>query len=99
MGTRVSPGADRRERGARGVARRLRRGVMVAAALMGAAVLPALAQSLEERLPACFACHGENGRSENPEVPSLGGQPEYYLTIQLYMFREKLRQVEIMNDV
>src|SRR5262245_61373534 len=98
-GPRVSPGADRRGSGLRGRARHLRSGVVVAAALISAAVLPASAQSLEERLPACFACHGENGRSETSEVPSLGGQPEYYLTIQLYMFREKLRVVEIMNDV
>jgi len=73
---------------------------MAAALVCAAAVLSgASAQPLEERLPACFACHGENGRSETSEVPSLGGQPEYYLTIQLYMFREKLRVVEIMNDV
>jgi cytochrome c553 len=63
------------------------------------AVLPASAQSVEERLPVCLACHGEKGQSETPEVPSLGGMPEFYLTIQLYMFREKLRAVEIMNEV
>jgi len=73
--------------------------MIVAAALIAAAVLPASAQSLEERLPACLACHGEKGQSETPEVPSLGGMPEFYLIIQLYMFREKLRAVEIMNDV
>jgi cytochrome c553 len=75
------------------------RGMIVAATLMCLAALPASAQSLDERLPACLACHGENGQSENPEVPSLGAQPEFYLTIQLYMFREKLRAVEIMNDM
>jgi cytochrome c553 len=103
MEARVSPGADRRGRGERGAARYVRCGVIAAlfsaAAAFVCAALPVSAQSLEERLPACFACHGENGRSENPEVPSLGGQPEFYLTIQLYMFREKLRHVEIMNDV
>src|SRR5262249_38768944 len=99
MGARVSRVADRRGRG--DAAQHLRCGVIMAAALVcAAAVLSgASAQPLEERLPACFACHGENGRSETSEVPSLGGQPEYYLTIQLYMFREKLRVVEIMNDV
>jgi cytochrome c553 len=75
------------------------RGLVVAATLLGFTTLPGLAQSLEERLPACLACHGEKGQSETPEVPSLGGQPEFYLTIQLYMFREKLRVIEIMNDV
>jgi len=73
--------------------------MIVAAALVAAAVLPASAQSVEERLPVCLACHGETGQSETPEVPSIGGMPEFYLTIQLYMFREKLRAIEIMNEV
>jgi cytochrome c553 len=30
-------------------------------------------------------------------VPSLGGQPAFYLSIQLYMFREKMRLMEPMN--
>src|SRR5215469_16198931 len=75
------------------------RGIVVAAAVLCSTALPARTQSLEERLPACIACHGENGKSETPEVPSLGAEPEFYLTIQLYMFRGKLRVVEIMNDV
>jgi len=75
------------------------RGMIVAAAFLCSTALPASAQSLDERLPACLACHGENGRSETLDVPSLGAQPEFYVTIQLYMFREKLRSVEIMNDV
>jgi len=32
------------------------------------------------------------------EVLSLGGQPEYYVTIQLVMFRDKPRVVDIMNQ-
>jgi cytochrome c553 len=75
------------------------RDFIVAAALLGVTALPLSAQTLEERLPTCLACHGESGRSETPEVPSIGGQPEYYLTIQLFMFREKLRAVEIMNEM
>jgi cytochrome c553 len=52
---------------------------------------------VDERLAACLACHGENGQSQTPEVPSLGGQPAFYLSIQLYMFREKMRVLEPMN--
>jgi cytochrome c553 len=62
-------------------------------------LLPAHAQSLQERQAVCLACHGENGQSQTPEVPSLGAQPEYYITIQLVMFREKLRVVDVMNQV
>jgi cytochrome c553 len=56
------------------------------------------AQSLEDRLPACWRCHGENGRSERVDVPSLGGQPVLYTLIQLVMFRDKLRVTEPMNE-
>jgi len=45
----------------------------------------------------CVACHGE-GRSENPEVPSLGAQPADYALIQLYLFREGQRKVAAMNE-
>jgi cytochrome c553 len=71
--------------------------------------LPVTAASLEEgpdgpaptqsrqRLAPCLACHGEKGQSEQPEVPSLGAQPAFYVMVQLYMFRERLRTVEVRN--
>jgi cytochrome c553 len=74
------------------------RALILAVMLAGLGAPAASAQSMEERLPVCLACHGEHGRSETAEVPSLGGQPEFYLIIQLYMFREKLRVVDIMNE-
>lgn len=46
----------------------------------------------------CLACHGERGQSAIAEVPSLGAQTAPYLLIQLYLFREKLRRHEIMNE-
>jgi cytochrome c553 len=57
------------------------------------------AASVEERLAACLACHGQNGQSQTPEVPSLGAQPAFYLSIQLYMFRERMRVFEPMNGM
>src|SRR5262245_58041175 len=60
---------------------------------------PIAAATLEERLASCLACHGEQGQSAIPEVPSLGAQPAFYVTIQLYMFRERMRVVEPMNEV
>ena len=45
----------------------------------------------------CLACHGAAGASVVPETPSLGGQPEFYLTVQMLMFRDKLRVSEPMN--
>jgi cytochrome c553 len=71
---------------------------LIASLVCGVAV-PALAASLSETLPTCLACHGENGRSETPEVPSLGAQPAPFVLIQLYQFREKQRIAEPMNEM
>jgi cytochrome c553 len=59
----------------------------------------ASAQKFEERIAPCLACHGEKGQSENENTPSLGTQQAPYTLIQLYMFREKLRTNEIMNEM
>jgi cytochrome c553 len=61
------------------------------------AVLPAAAQTVKERLSACLDCHGENGQSQKPEVPSLGAQQAFYVLVQLLMFREQMRVVDSMN--
>ncbi|MFI4961303.1 MAG: c-type cytochrome, partial [Hyphomicrobiales bacterium] len=70
-----------------------------AVALMCVASQPLFAETFSERVAPRLACHGENGQSENPEIPSLGGQTAPYALIQLYLFREKQRVVEIMNDM
>ncbi len=75
------------------------RSFAAAIAFLFVSAMPALAQSFEERLGGCLACHGEKGVSETPEVPSLAGMPASFTLIQLYLFREKMRKIEIMNDV
>jgi cytochrome c553 len=62
------------------------RGFAVGVMLATLAVLPVRAQSLQERLPTCFACHGEKGQSQLPEVPSLGAQQAVYTLIELVIF-------------
>jgi cytochrome c553 len=57
------------------------------------------AATFEERVAPCLACHGERGQSETEHTPSLGGQQAPYALIQLFMFREKLRTNEIMNEM
>jgi cytochrome c553 len=75
------------------------RSLAIGAIVAGLAALPLAAQPLEERLPTCFACHGENGTSQLPETPSLGAQPAFYATVQLLMFRDRLRVSEPMNEM
>src|SRR5712664_4893058 len=57
------------------------------------------AETIEQRVVPCLACHGEKGQSETENTPSLGGQQAPYALIQLFMFREKLRTFEPMNEV
>jgi cytochrome c553 len=75
---------------------------IIAAALSciaACAALPAAAQTLKERLPTCLACHGEDGQSHTPLIPSLGAQQTFYITVQLLMFRDRMRVSAPMNDL
>ena len=51
---------------------------------------------LAERIQACNACHGEDGNSKMENIPSLAGQPEFFILNQLVLMRENVRQVEAM---
>src|ERR1700758_5837138 len=62
-------------------------------------VSPAGAATIQERAAPCLACHGEQGQSQTENTPSLGGQNAPYALIQLFMFREKLRVFEPMNEM
>ena len=57
------------------------------------------AETFEERMAPCLACHGEKSQSETENTPSLGAQQAPYALIQLFMFREKLRTFEPMNEM
>ena len=67
-----------------------------------ALALTALFSSLafsQERLQLCAACHGPDGNSTNPQVPSIAGQPKLFIENQLILFREELRRSEQMAAV
>lgn len=76
----------------------MRAALLVLAVVTGVSS-PLLAETVAEKSPLCLSCHGEKGQSENAEVPSLGAQRSPYALIQLFMFREKLRVTEPMNDL
>jgi len=69
------------------------------AAVAFLAAVPVAAATLEDKLAPCLACHGEQGQSANQDVPSLGAQPKDYLLVQIYIFRENMRKVELMNQM
>jgi cytochrome c553 len=72
---------------------------MITALAFVSLAFSANAATIEERMAACFACHGEHGQSAMDNTPSLGGQQAPYALIQLFMFREKLRTFEPMNEM
>jgi cytochrome c553 len=54
------------------------------------------AMSAAERLESCAACHGEDGNSKMENIPSIAGQPAFFLVNQLILMRERVRPVEAM---
>lgn len=56
-------------------------------------------EALEKKAALCAACHGAQGISANPAVPSLAGQPKQFITTQLVMFREGNRKDPQMSPI
>ena len=73
--------------------------LLAAAVTVCAFTINARALTFDEKLATCLACHGEKGISETSEVPSLAAMPANFTLIQLFLFRQKMRKVEIMNDL
>jgi cytochrome c553 len=55
------------------------------------------AAAAQESLPVCGGCHGADGNSEVPGVPSIAGQPRVFLETQLVLFREEVRVLPRMQ--
>lgn len=78
---------------------RILRSLVVALLLVSTSMAYAETKFFPERKRACLQCHGENGVSKTPEVPSLGGMPEFYALVQLVEFRDGNRKSEIMREM
>jgi cytochrome c553 len=77
--------------------------VTLAAVLVAAAFsLPAIARDParggEIAAERCVACHGMDGRSSLAEIPRLAGQQSGFITLQMILFREGIRQVPAMQS-
>jgi cytochrome c553 len=72
------------------------RALGLAAVLVCAAATTAQAAALAERIALCGACHGEDGNSRMEKIPSLAGQPAFYVLNELFLMREGVRRVEAM---
>lgn len=54
-------------------------------------MLTALFSSVALAQESCLACHGPDGNSVTPGIPSIAGQPKVFLETQLVLIREELR--------
>ena len=68
--------------------------VLFAASPAGAQTMP-----IGERIEQCAACHGKDGVSELEKVPSLAGQPDFFILNQLVLMREGVRPIEQMAAI
>jgi cytochrome c553 len=57
------------------------------------------AESLQELIETCAACHGKNGISTVEGMPSLAAQPDIFVQYQLVFMRDGVRKVEAMEDI
>lgn len=76
---------------------------MVLAAVLAAAAfsLPAgaadAARGAVVAAERCAACHGMDGKSNVAEIPRLAGQQPGFITLQMILFREGIRQAPAMQ--
>jgi cytochrome c553 len=77
-------------------------GLSFAAAALGAGAQTAFkgnaAKGAAKAQP-CLACHGAKGQPPAAGSPTLNGQPPEYLVLQMFLFREGLRDVPQMAGV
>jgi cytochrome c553 len=60
---------------------------------------PASADSIEEKTQICAGCHGENGKPIDKSIPTIWGQQQGYLYIQLRDFKRGDRKNETMQPI
>ena len=71
----------------------------LAAAFLSTGCGIAQTMTFAERLAMCSACHGEDGNSKLENIPSLAGQPAFFVLNQLFLMREAVRKVEAMAPI
>lgn len=83
----------------------MRWNTMLATALLGAAILPALAQdkdalSVRSLAATCANCHGTDGRAQaGSSVVSLAGMPQAQMVAQMKAFQSGARSATIMHQL
>ncbi len=66
----------------------------MAALLSGAVVIDAAAADIAALKGPCEDCHGKDGASKEPKIPTIGGYSAVYITDSLAIYGEKTRPCE-----
>ena len=66
--------------------------VILAASIFSLPCYASDAQKGQSLAKKCSVCHGKDGISKDPEVPSLAGQPEFYLRKAIEDFQKGNRE-------
>jgi cytochrome c553 len=76
---------------------------LVTALALGSALsicaAPARAQSVDEKVQVCAGCHGQDGKPVDTTIPTIWGQQQGYLYIQLRDFKRGDRKNDIMQPI
>jgi cytochrome c553 len=71
--------------------------VALAVILIGA--MPSNAQGIEEKTQICAGCHGADGKPIDKTIPTIWGQQQGYIYIQLRDFKRGDRKSDIMQPI
>jgi cytochrome c553 len=69
----------------------------VALAVIFIATTSSNAQSIEEKIKVCAGCHGDDGKPIDKTIPTIWGQQQGYIYIQLRDFKRGDRKSDIMQ--
>ena len=67
--------------------------------MLAMSATPLQAQSIEEKVEACAGCHGADGKPIDSLIPTIWGQQQGYLYIQLRDFKRGDRKSDIMQPI
>jgi cytochrome c553 len=72
---------------------------VVLAIILNARATPLHAQSVEEKIQLCAACHGADGKPVDKAIPAIWGQQAGYIYIELRDFKRGDRKSDIMQPI
>jgi cytochrome c553 len=66
-------------------------------AAVGLALFFVAVAMAQDRIQQCNVCHGADGNSKIKNIPSLAGQPDFFILNQLVLMREGVRPIASMQ--